>query len=196
MRMGRVRTKLLYLFDRRDTEELTRLVRFLVDEPDDAAPDLRQLALGYLAEIEGRPTDALGHYQQVVDRAAGSMGEEADAQENPRLEDALRRMSFLALQRGEAETAISVLDVLAALSPAYEPQYADALRLAGRLEDAVQVYTGYLERVPGDLVTMLKLGRLFHDAGIAESARWAYDYVLAKDPRNSDARQLRDQLPG
>lgn len=196
MRMGNIRTKLLYLFDRQDTEELTRLARFLGDEPDDAAPDLRQLALAYLAELEGRPADALDHYQQVVDRAAAGMGDGSDAQENPRLEDALRRMSFLALQRGEAETAVGVLDVLAALSPAYEPQYADALRLAGRLQDAVQVYTGYLERVPGDLVTMLKLGRLFQDAGVAESARWAYDYVLAKDPRNSDARQLRDQLPG
>ena len=196
MRMGNVRSKLLYLFDRRDSEELTRLARYLVEESDDAAKDLRELALGYLAELEDRSDEALQHYQRIVDIAADNLGEDGLQQDDPRLEDALRRMSFIALQRGDAGNAVGVLDVLAALSPAYEPQYADALRLAGRLEDAVHVYTAYLERVPEDLVTMLKLGRLFHDAGVAESARWACEYVLAKDPANGDARRLRDQLGG
>jgi TolA-binding protein len=43
---------------------------------------------------------------------------------------------------------------------------------------------------------MLKLGKLFQDAGVEESARWAYDYVLDKDPDNPAARQLRDALAG
>jgi hypothetical protein len=195
-RMALIRSKLHLLFEHADRDEIAHITGLLDHYGVPEADELKALGLGYLAELDGRPDEAFAHYHLIVDRAAEQIDTDAGQARNPRLEDALRRMSVIALQKGDADSAISVLDVLSALSPIYEPQYASILRLTGRVQDAVQVYTHYLERVPNDLATMLKLGKLFQDAGVEESARWAYDYVLDKDPDNPAARQLRDALAG
>lgn len=190
-----VRSKLLVLRQRQDSGELARLAEQLGKQDSAEAGELQALALGYLAEIQDQPTQALAHYSRILHAAADQLGEGLREQpHNPRLEDALRRMSVITLQQGDTANALMVLDVLAAMSPVYEPQYADLLRLSGRLQDAVNAYTDYLQKVPGDLSTMLKLGRLFQDAGVVDSARWAYGYVLEKDPDNKAARGLLQDL--
>ena len=191
-RLGPVRGRLLLALEQEDHAELERLAEVLERYPGDEARELALLAHGYLAELNGDPDAALRHYEAIVADAAEHL--DAQPETNPRLEDALRRMSQITLQRQDTTTALQVLDALAALSPAYEPQYAQLLRLAGRIQDAVDVYVDYLKKVPDDQAVMLRLGQLFQEAGALESARWAYDQVLAKDPTHSTALQLRASL--
>ena len=193
--LAQARARLQQAFERGDREELADLVQALaaIDRP--LAKELHSLGRGYQAELQGMNDQALAHYQQVVDLAGAALETDPDADYNPRLEDALRRMSSLLLQTGDGATALMVLDALASLSPAYQPQYAELLRLQGRIQEAADVYTDYLKRAPGDLTTLLKLGKLFQDAGAFDSARWAYDHVLQQSPDDPAALTLRASLP-
>jgi len=189
-----VRSKLRVLFDMQDGEELSRLAEQLAGMPEAEAAELHALAQGYLAEINNDPGAALGHYNSILDRAADKLSADGEAPQNPRLEDALRRMSFITLTSHDEQNALMVMDVLSAISPAYEPQYADLLRMTGNTVEAINIYTDYMEKVPHDLGTLLKLGKLYQDIGQAESAGWVYRHILEKDPGNSGASQLLDSL--
>lgn len=189
-----VRSKLLVLLDRKDTVELSRLAEQLHDHEDEDARDLHALAQGYLAEIQGDATAALGHYQSLLDRAADKFAQGMDKAQSDRLEDALRRMSHITLHQNNPESALMVLDVLSAISPMYEPQYAELLRMTGNVEQAVTVYTDYVQKVPGDFVNMLKLGKLYQDIGQFDSASWIYRHVLEHDGDNTTAKQLLNGL--
>lgn len=187
-------SKLLWLFQQADKDGLAKLIAQLADKSGAEAVELLALAEGYLAELNDEAEQAFAHYNRILDQAADKLEATGEHEHNPRLEDALRRMSIIALGKNDSDNALKILDVLSALSPFYEPQYAHLLRLVGRLQDAVNVYTHYLERVPNDLATMLKLGRLYQDAGADESASWAYDYILQQDPGNQAAQQLKQSL--
>lgn len=192
--IGLARPRLQRAFERQDTSELAAVVEALAGIDTPVARELHSLGLGYQAELQGMNSNALSHYQQVVDQASAAMESDGEAGYNPRLEDALRRMSHILLQDGDGETALMVLDALSNLSPAYQPQLAELLRLNGRIQEAADVYTDYLKRAPDDLATLLKLGKLFQEAGAVDSARWAYDYVLQQSPGNQAAQTLRDSL--
>lgn len=189
-----VRGRLLMALEQGKIDELERLASILETLQQQEAEELALLARGYLAECLQQPETAMTCYQAIVNKAAMDLENGTTEQANPRLEDALCRMSQIALQEQDTDTALQVLDALAALSPAYEPQYAQLLRLAGRIQDAVDVYVDYLKKVPDDQAVMLRLGQLFQEAGALESARWAYDQVLAQDPTHGTALQLRASL--
>ncbi len=191
-RLGPVRGRLLLAFEQDNHDELQRLAEVLATLRGDEAGELTALARGYLAELNAAPDTAWREYETIVAAAAERIDAQTTA--NPRLEDALRRMSQITLQRQDTHTALQVLDALAALSPAYEPQYAQLLRLAGRIQEAVDVYVDYLKKVPDDHTVMLRLGQLFQEAGALESARWAYEQVLDNDPGHDTALQLRASL--
>ncbi len=193
--IGLARPRLQRAFEQQDTSELVAVVEALAQIDTPVARELHSLGLGYQAELQGMNNEALSYYQQVVDQASTAVEGRGDASYNARLEDALRRMSQILLQQGDGETALMVLDALSNLSPAYQPQLAELLRLNGRIQEAADVYTDYLKRAPDDLATLLKLGKLFHDAGAYDSARWAYDHVLEHSPGDRAARTLRDALP-
>lgn len=192
--IGLARPRLQRAFERQDTSELAAVVEALAGIDTPVARELHSLGLGYQAELQGMNSNALSHYQQVVDQANAALESDNEAGYNPRLEDALRRMSHILLQEGDGETALLVLDALSNLSPAYQPQFAELLRLNGRIQEAADVYTDYLKRAPDDLATLLKLGKLFQEAGAIDSARWAYEYVLQQSPGNQAAQTLRDSL--
>lgn len=176
-----VRGKAAVLFENESVQELQTLADSLGKSTQDEAEELHQLVLGYLAELSGEPKQALQHYAAVTSA--------------PQVEDALRRISILTLEIDDAHNALLALDCLAAISPIYEPQYAELLRLLNRPQDALDAYTEYLKKAPDDLGTMLKLGRLYEDMEVWEAARWAYGYVLELDPKNSAAQELLQRLP-
>lgn len=189
-----VRSKLLILFQRHERDELSRLAKALDGLDRTEAAELAALARGYLAELDGLADAALAQYQAIVDTAVAQLHGEQEQQSNPRLEDALSRMAFLSLERQDRDTALQALQILSTLSPAYQPQYADMLRLAGQLQAAVDIYTDYLHKAPMDLATMMKLGKLFQEAGAADAARQAYAYILERSPDNQAARDLLSAL--
>lgn len=190
-----VRSKLQILFQHHDRAELARTAQELEKQQSTEAGHLLALANGYIAEIDGDPETAMAAYQGLIDYAAEYM-EEHDGQlpRSRELEDALRRMSGIAIGHREDEQALMLMDVLTTISPTYSPQYAELLKLTGDLQGAVDTYSRYLEMAPQDFGAMLKLGKIFAIAGSAESASWAYNYVLEKDPGNQAAQTLLNDL--
>ena len=176
-----VPSKTALLFRQGDHEGLRNLADALgqIDNPE--ASELHHFVLGQLAESEGRNDDALQAYQQIG--------------EGPLLEDALSRISSLCLARDDFDNARLAFDCLSQISPGYLPQYAELMRITGRMDEAVELYARYLEQVPEDLSTMLRLGRLYQENGVIDGARWAFNYVLERDPDNRAARSLHTALP-
>ena len=66
--------------------------------------------------------------------------------------------------------------------------------LRGNIDAAINIYTGYLNMAPGDLVSMLRLGKLYQSIGVKEAAKTAFNYVLQQEPDNKTARSLLEQL--
>lgn len=190
-----VRAKLATLFTQQDREELAKTIQILrqLDSPE--ASKLQALAEGYLAELNDQPDEAMGAYQQLVDLAAAEMHDSDQAlPHSAELEDALKRMSGIAIGQRDDQQALMLLQILTSLSQSYAPQYAELLKLTGDLQGAVDVYANYLENAPNDLGAMLKLGRIFEIAGADDSAAWAYGYILEKDPDHQAAKNLLANL--
>ena len=138
------------------------------------------LSRGYLAELHGNENPALKAYQELV-------SEDTDVSV---LEDALKRIAFICIDNRDLNNAVAALECLAQLSPSYAPQYAEILRLNGDAEAAASVYSEYLQKVPDDLGTMLKLGKLYKNMHASDAARMAFSYVLERDPGNGAAKAL------
>lgn len=195
--LSTVRSKLSILLLNEEHEELASVIQGLEDQTDKSleAYELYYLARGYQAELQDNPEEAMLAYQHVTDSALQAINEDGEQRPvNPRLEDTLKRMSGIALRANDVDNALLILDSLSALAPIFEPQYAELLRLTGNTQAALDVYTDYLHKVPLDYAVMLKLGRIYQDMGIEESARWAYSYVLEQDPDNKSAGALLEQL--
>nr|MDJ0739280.1 tetratricopeptide repeat protein [Gammaproteobacteria bacterium] len=192
--LGPVRGKLQVLFKERNAVELTNLAAQLAKQDTDEARQLLALATGYRAEIDGHAEAAFDGYAALIDLAREQIAADSDAVPNPRLEDALRRMVVIALAEGWHDQALLILETLAGMAPAYQPQFAEMLRLTGNPEAAVDVYSAYLSRAPGDHVTLLRLGKLYQTMGSVDAARTAFTYILEQDPDNKAARSLLDGL--
>ncbi|MHB8711388.1 MAG: motility associated factor glycosyltransferase family protein [Trichloromonadaceae bacterium] len=163
-----------------DKQGLLRLLAGLAAHPErEGAELLEHLIAGYVAELSGRPDEALTHYEFLV-------GETFD----PLTEPALKRILAVSLARQDRELSLSALECLADAALVYKPQYAELLRILGRPQDAADVYVDYLERVPEDTAAMLKLGQLYRGMGQADAARQVFGMVLEVDPFNRAAEAL------
>lgn len=192
--LGPVRGKLLAMLNTGNSAEIERLAEQTATMEGDEAGDLTDLANAYLAELAENTDLAVEYYNRILDRASTKLDTQEGALQNPRLEDALRRLSHITLHAGDQQNALVVLSILSQISPTYETQYADLLRMTGNAAQAIDVYTDYLQKVPADILTMLKLGRLYQEIGALDSARSAYDHVLEQSPDNQAAQRMRASL--
>jgi len=171
----------LEYFVNRDQDGLQRLQCGLGIHPHaEEAGQYLHLVEGYLAELAKEPEKAAGHYVEVhlpVIREA-----------------ALKRRLYLLLGREELEESLTVLEELIRLSPFYLPHYADLLRITGKVQRAIDVFTGYLQNCPFDLYSMMKLGMLYYQIGANESAEWVMRHVLSRQPRNQVATEILERL--
>ncbi|MGD2119547.1 MAG: DUF115 domain-containing protein [Chromatiales bacterium] len=195
--LGPIRSKLAVLFKQHNTEAIENISTALQDDERVEAQDLYQLASGYVSELQNQPDAALAAYSDIVNRSVAQLSDQqTDLKNNPRLEDALRRMSYIYLSADLFDSALMVMDTLAAISSAHEPMYADLLRLTGDFQKALDIYTDYLKRSPYDLLVMIKLGKLYRQLGVDESARWVFNHIIEQDPANKIARQQLAELGG
>ena len=169
-----------HFFKASDKEGLLRLLVGLAAHPDrEAAQLLEHVIEGYVAELDDCSDEALAHYEALV----------GDSFE-PLTEVALKRILFIALSKHDRELSLSALECLAHAALVYKPQYADLLRILGRLQDAADVYVDYLEKVPGDIAVLLKLGQLYRSMGQESAAAQIFGMVLEMDPSNRAAQAL------
>lgn len=189
-----VRSKLQLLFRESNAEELDRIAQALFDQASEEAKELSALACGYLAELNQQPQDAMNFYRFILVQASERLDRQPNEPLPDRVEDALRRMSFLSLASKDIDNALLSLSALSTMSCTYAPQYAEALRLAGKTQAAIDVYTNYLQQAPLDLATMLRLGKLLQEAGALQAARESYNYVLSRSPGNQAAEVLLESL--
>ena len=174
--LGGVLPRLNQLLQQRDAAGLERTIVALDPIDSRQARRLGAIARGYLAEVQGRPDDALAHYLPVV-------------QEEPLL-PVLLRISDISLERGDHPVATLALEVLSQISPIFLPSYANILRLTGRHPEALDAYHRYLNQAPDDLATVLAVGRFYLELDAPQAAADAFNYVLARDPGNRAARTL------
>ena len=188
-----VRGRLQALFKERNEQQILHTMSQLRELHNPDAQQLLNLAGGYLAELQGRDEAAFDCYSQVIDGIRGQLRGGAEEKPQPWLEDALRRMVYIAMSQEWHDQALLILETLAELAPAYEPQYAELLRLSGNLAAAAAIYTNYLSKAPGDHVAMLRLGKVYQAMGAEDAAKTAFCYVLEKDPDNKAAQSLLQQ---
>ncbi|MBE9486671.1 MAG: motility associated factor glycosyltransferase family protein [Chloroflexi bacterium] len=185
--LGQVRGKLQVMYMRRQTEDLRSLVDNLAKQEGVEALSLTCLGRGYLAEVDNDFDKALFEYQQLLDV-------QEEEQNLSILEDALRRLFSLSLQKNDYENARLLAEFLAGISVVYLPYYADLLWLLGEKRSSLDFYADYLEKVPGDHVVMIKLGRHYQELGIEDGARLMFEAVLQQDNSNTAAKALLDEL--
>ncbi|MFZ0452032.1 MAG: tetratricopeptide repeat protein, partial [Desulfatiglandaceae bacterium] len=168
---------------KQDIANLKRLAKGLARNLDPGAERLLSLTQGYLAELRGNSEAALEFYQGLI----------SENTDEVLLEDVLRRIAFNCIGNRDMESAVAALQCLAQLSPAYAPQYADALRLTGDGQAAAEIYSDYLQKMPDDLGALLKLGKLYQELHVDEAAQMAFNYVLERDPDNGAAKAMLER---
>jgi len=177
--LGIVPPRLDQMFRQRNEAGLAQTIAALEQIESRQASRLAAIARGYLAELRGRPDEAMEHYLPVV-------------QEEPVL-PVLLRISDISLERGDYPVATLALEVLSGLSPRFLPSYANILRLTGRQAEALEAYHRYLNQEPDDLATVIAVGKFYLELDAPQAATDAFNYVLARDPGNRAARTLLEK---
>lgn len=181
-----VLSKLQKLMHQKDIQGMKRLLQGLNTRTEEEALHLQKLVTAHIAECEENMQLAVELYRQLLN---------IDIDKHVRLiEAALIRLSFLSMNCGELKLAADCLKNLTDISFTYMPFYAEALRLSNQTQAAIDTYTSYLTQVQDDLASMMKLGILYKSLGVKEGAAWLFNYVYSKDPDNTAAKRLLDEL--
>lgn len=178
-----LRGKAQVFFIRKAKDSLRILADSVKDDETEKGRAVFSLAMGYLKELEEESREALDYYNEIVE------GNQVFT-----LEKALTRVASISFALGDNENLSLAFECLANISPMYMTKYADLLWLKGGVEQALEIYLTYLNRVPSDLLSMMKLGRYYLAAGSVEGGKMAYEYVLEKDPANRTAQQMLKEL--
>jgi len=113
----------------------------------------------------------------------------------PNSADAVNLASFYLTNSGKAEEAVAASRKAMALNPNYPPNYlcnlGFALRMAGRVEEAIAACRAYDERVPGSGFGLADLAILYRRSGRPDEAADAARRLLAAKPGFTVAAWLK-----
>ncbi len=132
------------------------------------------LVQGYIAELDGKPEQAIDAYQKMTEGSAYT--------------EAFMRLFTLHGKAGDTGSALQVLKKLSETDNTYSPMYADLLQATGDIDTAIEVYTDYVLANPNDLNSMMKLGKLYEQCGAIDGVSMTMNYILDKDPDNQMAK--------
>lgn len=180
--MAGIRKKILLLFRQQDEQGLAKLAQGLfafAESKEEAAP-LYYMCQAYLLTLREDYKHSLYAFEDMETENIG--------------EDELLQISSNALKLQLPELAESALSMLINYNDMYLPQYANILRLAGKIEDSIDTYIKYLNTYDMDLYNWLELGKLFIEIGADESAKLAFEKVLSLDEDNVTGRELLSKI--
>ncbi|MBT1075259.1 6-hydroxymethylpterin diphosphokinase MptE-like protein [Geobacter grbiciae] len=178
-----IRSKARLLFRRGERQELEAMATGITSHPDrEKAEPYLHFINGLIAELQQEPNRAIECYQHLL----------VDPP-HPTTEDALRQIASLAIAGNDVENALLALECLSRMSPAYLSPYGEILKALGRYDEAFDAFNRYLSIAPKDVGTLVTLGILCRDAGLADTARDLFARVLENDPTN---RVALSQLEG
>lgn len=178
------RSKALLLFRRRDQSGLEAMALGLQKHPDkEKALPYLHFAKGLLAELRDNLQEAVSHYENLITDPPHEL-----------TEDALLQIATLATACNDVENSLLALECLAGISLFYLPPYGDLLKAVGRFEEAFDAYNRYIGFAPDDMTALLTLGLFCKEAGLIKPATELFERVIAKDPANSAARAMLNEL--
>ncbi|WP_434930161.1 6-hydroxymethylpterin diphosphokinase MptE-like protein [Shewanella sp. HL-SH5] len=102
----------------------------------------------------------------------------------------------LSLKLNLLELATEYLAKIIHYSDEYLPQYAHALRLSDKPQEALNIYLDYLNKYPEDILVLLKLGIFLAEMNQIDSAKSCFQNVLNLDVKNQAAMRYLQQIGG
>lgn len=177
-----VNRKIVRLFQQKNEFGLEKLISALekMIGDKDEAQWLFNIATGYLASMRGDKAAALTAFEKVSDKHL--------------TEDEGIQIASLALALFYPEKAEARLKQLSKLSDNYTPRYAEVLVINNKVSDAIASYITYLVNNQYDIKSWLALGKLYIKTGAVDSAKQAFNSILAFSDGNKEATHYLSQL--
>ncbi len=190
-----IRIKSQRLFRSQDLNGLKHLDAILEHGNIDAKNHQRLLLTGYIRELEQNNQDALTAYQSILNTYNGETGEEESEAAQSVLEETLLRIAAISFNEQNLENAANTLECLSNVSPIYDRQYGELLRITGQTEAAINAYSRYVQIVPDDTQAMLRLGRMHYETCNYDAARLTCNQAMKQDQSNQEVLELLSKLP-
>ena len=167
--------KLQILFHNRHLLGISKIVEYTFPfiETDVEVSRLYHLALSYQQMLEGKPESAL----MTILKTPIKYCHEAE----------FKQIIKLSLKLNQLELATEYFEKIIHYSDEYLPQYAHALRLSNKLQEALNIYLDYLNKYPEDIPVLLKLGIFLTEVNQMDSAKSCFQNVLNLDINNQTA---------
>lgn len=176
--------KLQILLHNKHLLGISKIVQYTLPfiDTDPEVSRLYNLALSYQQMLENEPELAL----ETILKTPASLCHEAE----------LKQIIKLALKLDQLQLAIEQFAKIIRYSDEYLPQYAHALRLNDKPQEALGIYLDYLDKYPEDIPVLLKLGIFLAEVGQVNDAASCFKTVLGLDPNNQAAMSYLQQVGG
>jgi hypothetical protein len=165
-----VKRKIIILYNQHNTNAIQVIAESLrqhINENDEYK-NLHLLAEAYYSLLTKKYPEALQCFEMLP-------SEEIELDELQQIANLYLKLSL----HDEAEDALKKLSMI---SHEYTPQYAKILRLRGKNQQSIDVYSEYLAEQPNDVEAWLELGKLYFNNNLNESAKIAFQCILQQDP--------------
>lgn len=107
-----------------------------------------------------------------------------------------KQITQLYLKLNKLELATEHFTKIIHYSDEYLPQYAHALRLSDKPQEALNIYLDYLNKYPDDIPVLLKLGVFLTEVSQGDAAKTCFKNVLDLDINNQTAIHYLQQIDG
>jgi hypothetical protein len=177
-----VRRKIITLYHQRNLEALQVLATSLqnFDHTNEQAKALLILCSAYANLAHNNFDNALSYFLQLPQEYI--------------LEDELQQIAKLSIKLHKLEQAEMSMYQLSTIDSSYLLQYAKLLKLLGKTQAAIDAFSDYLSQKPEDIMSWLRLGKIYSEVGAFDSAKLAFQMVLAKEPDNSTALEQLNHI--
>ncbi|ANJ67139.1 hypothetical protein A9404_06840 [Halothiobacillus diazotrophicus] len=173
-------------FSQHNKVALAALARALSRHPDsEQAKPYAAYLNGLLAELDQNPLEAMPAYETVLNHADAS-------RDQLLLDHCLIRISAVSLSLDDPLQANQALDTAALFNPSHWALSGQLATLRGDLAHAIEAYSHYLARFPGDPVRIRRIAALFNELGITEGLDQCLALVAFCNPADQPA--LRQDL--